>query len=70
MAKKDLITDFRALKGMISYSGPKTESLKSSPKTQKPLKSDKESEKPSEVVLKVGQKVVLMDADLGSLTLS
>ena len=64
MAKKDLITDFRALKGMISYSGPKTESLKSSPKTQKPLKSDKESEKPSEAVLKVGQKVVLMDADL------
>ena len=64
MAKNDLITDFRALKGMISYSDPKTESRKSFPKTQKPLKSDKESEKPSEVVLKVGQKVVLMDADL------
>ena len=64
MAKNDLITDFRALKGMISYSDPKTESRKSFPKIQKPLKSDKESEKPSEVVLKVGQKVVLMDADL------
>ena len=49
---------------MISYSDPKTESRKSFPKIQKPLKSDKESEKPSEVVLKVGQKVVLMDADL------
>ena len=54
MAKKDLITDFKALKGMISYSEPKPEK----PKSQKP------KEKPTGTILKVGQSVVLMDADL------
>ena len=62
MAKKDLITDFKALKGMISYSEPKPEQ----PKSQKPkaVKSEIETEKSTETILKVGQSVVLMDADL------
>lgn len=62
MAKKDLITDFKALKGMISYSEPKQEE----PKSQKPkvVKSEIETEKPTGTILKVGQSVVLMDADL------
>ena len=62
MAKKDLITDFKALKGMISYSEPKPEQ----PKSQKPkvVKSEIETEKSTGTILKVGQSVVLMDADL------
>ena len=66
MTKKNLITDFKALKGMISYSDPKPESGKSSPKVKqkKPGKSDEVIERPNETVLEVGQKVVLMDADL------
>lgn len=62
MAKKDLITDFKALKGMISYSEPKSEQ----PKSQKPkvVKSEIETEKSTGTILKVGQSVVLMDADL------
>ena len=62
MAKKDLITDFKALKGMISYSEPKQEE----PKSQKPkvVKSEIETEKPTGTILKVGQSVVLMNADL------
>ena len=62
MAKKDLITDFKALKGMISYSEPKPEKQKS--QKTKVVKSEIETEKPSGTILKVGQSVVLMDADL------
>ena len=62
MAKKDLITDFKALKGMISYSEPKPEQPKS--QKSKVVKSEIETEKSTGTILKVGQSVVLMDADL------
>ena len=47
---------------MISYSEPKSEQ----PKSQKPIvvKSEIETEKSTGTILKVGQSVVLMDADL------
>ena len=47
---------------MISYSEPKSEQ----PKSQKPkvVKSEIETEKSTGTILKVGQSVVLMDADL------
>ena len=58
MAKKNVISDFRALKGKVSFSESKPV-----------VRSDAEkksgvTERPQEKVLRVGQKVVLMDSDL------
>ena len=58
MAKNNVISDFRALKGKVSFSESKPVVRSDAEK-----KSDV-SERPQEKVLRVGQKVVLMDSDL------
>ena len=58
MAKNNVISDFRALKDKVSFSKSKT---------VVPCVTEKLSdvtERPKEKVLRVGQKVVLMDSDL------
>ena len=61
MAKKTIISDFSALKGKVSFSENRSDTMRSPKATpdvpfQKPKVSDD--------WLKVGQKVVLMDSDL------
>ena len=63
MAKKTVMTDFGSLKGMINFS---EQSSHTQPAAEKDsvCKKPELSLKKSEGVLKVGQKVVLMDSDL------
>ena len=58
MARKNVISDFSALKGKISFSEPCHD-------VQKPSQPEAEAmSKPKEEYLKTGQAVVLMDSDL------
>lgn len=58
MARKNVISDFTALKGKISFSEPCHD-------VQKPSQPEAEAmSKPNEEYLKTGQAVVLMDSDL------
>ena len=58
MSKKNIITDFGSLKGKVTFSEQKPVVEK---QTEKVAATEKEKE---DKVLKVGQKVVLMDSDL------
>ena len=64
MAKKNIISDFGALKGKITFSEgaavekPKVEKDAAGQKKEVPAKKEEDG------ALKVGQKVVLMDSDL------
>ena len=60
MAKKNIISDFSALKGKVTFS-EKTSDAKVSPKVI-PAATPKSKE--SDMGLKVGQSIVLMDSDL------
>ena len=60
MAKKNIISDFSTLKGKVTFS-EKTSSAKVSPKVT-PAAAPKPKE--SDMGLKIGQSVVLMDSDL------
>ena len=61
MAKKNIISDFSALKGKVTFS-EKTSDTKLSPKVTPSIVIQKS--KTSDDGLKVGQSVVLMDSDL------
>ena len=61
MAKKNIISDFSALKGKVTFS-EKTSDTKMSPKVTPSIVIQKS--KTSDDGLKVGQSVVLMDSDL------
>lgn len=61
MAKKTIISDFSALKGKVTFS-EKTSSAKMSPKVTPATATPKTKE--SDMGLKIGQSVVLMDSDL------
>ena len=66
MAKKTIISDFSALKGKISFSehASGTDKSNNSPATKTPKNRDiKPDSKTSERLLKVGQKVIMMDSD-------